>query len=79
MLWARLEEAGKCSGRSNVRGRSAELKSGILMISQHRMGLACRTQAKPANWKQKCYRHEEAWEAMPSNIKVPNNWVREPM
>ena len=46
MLWARLEEAGKCSARSNVRGRSAELKSGILMISQYSMGLACRDPSK---------------------------------
>lgn len=46
ILWAALEEAGKCSGRSNVRGRSADLKPEILTIFEYNMGLACKNPSK---------------------------------
>lgn len=41
-----LEGLGKCSVRTNVKGRSVDLRLGILMISEYSMGLACRGPSK---------------------------------
>ena len=74
-----LEGLGKCSVRTNVKGRSVDLRPGILMISEYSMGLACSGPSKTSKLQTSAKGDEKAWEEMQSNIKVPNNQVREPM